>query len=217
MLREIRYHVEANGMRHFGFSDLACNGNPLALERFCDSLIDAGLDIVWYSYAIILPSLSTRLFQKMRASGCSAINFGLESASDRVLELMEKYYTGDLAERVIRDCHRSGIQVGLNIIVGYPGETRQYHMDTLAFLERNAPFISRIGNVGTLLLAENSRIERTPKDYGVILDSQNGTWITMDGNTVEERNRRLEEVLLLLSDLGLKPVVVNREPCEGEK
>ena len=214
---EIKYHIKRYGITHFGFNDLICNGSPKALERLCEVMIQENLNILWWSYAVIRRGLTAELFKKMRASGCVSVNFGMESASTKVLKMMNKYYTQEIAEETIRNCARAGIQTAINIIVGFPGETRKEHQETMEFLKRNKDYLHTVVNLGTLMLSPGTKISTFPEDFGVKIDEVRGTWYSDDGNNIDERNRRLEEVRYLLHQLNIPLVIINREMCAGDE
>lgn len=58
-------------------------------------------------------------------TGCEHVFLGIESLSQRVLDLMNKKITVDQALRAIDLCRRYGILVFGSFIVGSPGETRE--------------------------------------------------------------------------------------------
>jgi hypothetical protein len=213
---EMKHHIQRYGITHFGFNDLICNGSPKNLERLCDLIVEENLNILWWSYAVVRRGLTAQLFRKMRASGCVSLNFGMESASDKVLKLMNKYFNQEIAEETVRNCARAGIQTSINVIVGFPGETRTEHQETLDFLKRNRDYIHSVVNVGTLMLSPGTYLSMHPEEFGIKIDHERGTWYTDDGNTIDERNRRLEEVRQLLFQLNLPLVIVNRELIAGE-
>lgn len=215
-IAEMKYHIKRYGIRKFHFNDLVCDGNPKALMKFCEEVVKSKLEIEWWSYALIHPKMNFEMFKKMYESGCRGLLFGLESASDKVLKLMNKYYDSETAERVIRDCAKSGIHTAINIIVGFPGETLEDFEDTLNFIKRNREYISSIGNLSTLVLSPGTLVTTRPDLFGVKIDKERKTWYDDVGNTLEERNRKLDECYTLLKKLGLEVAVVNRELAEGE-
>ena len=211
VLAEMKRDMEQYGISHFHFNDLICNGNPRKLEQLADSIVEQQLDVMWWSYGVVRRGLSPELFAKLRASGCSALVFGLESGSDKVLRLMNKYYDAAEAEQVLHDCAGAGLNTAINIIVGFPGETRVEHQQTLDFIERNRKVIHRVVNLGTCLLTPGAELYQNPEKFGIKQDEQGRTWYTDDGNTIDERNRRLNEVQQLLDRLGIPRVIINRE------
>ncbi len=210
VISEFKRNIDKFGISSFHFNDLVCNGNLRKLGELCDRIVEEELDVMWWSYAVVRKKMTPELFAKLRASGCSALVFGLESGSDKVLKAMNKYYTAEDAEGVLRDCHEAGINTAINIIVGFPGETRAEHQETLDFITRNKDNIDRVVNLGTTLRSPGAEIYADPDKFGIKLDDR-GTWYTDDGNTVEERNRRLDEVQHLLDECRIPRLIINRE------
>lgn len=61
--------------------------------------------------------------EAMRAGGVRAIQPGIESFSNQVLQLMRKGCTGLQNIQLLRWCEELGIQVGWNLLTGFPGES----------------------------------------------------------------------------------------------
>ena len=83
------------------------------------------LGLVWCSGAMIR-ALDEEMVQAMAESGCYKLTLSPESGSERVLrDLMRKPLQLELVKPAIDLCHRYGISVHSDFIVGYPGETRE--------------------------------------------------------------------------------------------
>jgi radical SAM superfamily enzyme YgiQ (UPF0313 family) len=208
---EIRSHVERQDVRFFHFNDLLCNGNLKKLERFCEALAEAKLGIEWCSYAIVRRGMTDEIYHKLYASGCRHLFFGVESGSDRVLKLMNKHYTAEVAAQNLRDCAEAGIEAHVNIIVGFPGEGEEEHLETLEFIQDNARWISSFPNVGGMSVSPGSKIERQPDAFGIEID-ETGEWTREDdGNSPEIRRLRVQEVLQLAHELDKKVGTINMD------
>ena len=167
VVEEIKFHASRYGVRDFEFNDLLCNGNVKHLEEICDLIIENKLNIRWTSYAAIREGMSPELCKKIHESGCRYICYGMESASDVVLKKMNKRYTSDLAEKVIRNTHNAGIGTGINIIIGHPGESEKEFRKTCAFVERNKDFIDQVTNVSTCFIMLNTELINNLDKFGV--------------------------------------------------
>jgi radical SAM superfamily enzyme YgiQ (UPF0313 family)/glycosyltransferase involved in cell wall biosynthesis len=62
--------------------------------------------------------------KSLRAAGCRTVWIGAESGSQRILDAMEKGVRVTQITEAARHLHAAGIQVGLFLQFGYPGETR---------------------------------------------------------------------------------------------
>jgi hypothetical protein len=79
-----------------------------------------------------------------RAAGLVRLTTGLESGSQRMLELMQKGTDLEVTSRFIRDASGVGISVRVTMIVGYPGELASDVAASAAFLARHRRYIDRV-------------------------------------------------------------------------
>lgn len=146
------------GLTALNFNDQAINWNTKLLGEICDWLLTECPDLIWSANAGITPKLDRPVLDRVREAGCTQLNFGLESGSDAVLRLMGKGFTRELASRIVRDTSEADIKVGLNLIVGYPGETREDFEATCSFVTEHASWITQIQTVNPLMLNHGSPI-----------------------------------------------------------
>jgi radical SAM superfamily enzyme YgiQ (UPF0313 family) len=117
--------------------------------------VESGLKFRWTFQA------STDLFCRMSdddvrllaSAGVSHIGFGTESASEEVLEMMNKphQHIPDMFETA-RKCQMSGIKATFNLIVGYPGETESHRAETfrvMGEISRQFPNVNFSPNIFT--------------------------------------------------------------------
>jgi threonylcarbamoyladenosine tRNA methylthiotransferase MtaB len=71
------------------------------------------------------------------AKVCKHFHIPLQSGSDKILRLMRRRYTTADYERLIRDIHARAPHagIGVDVIVGFPGETNEIFETTYNFLE----------------------------------------------------------------------------------
>jgi radical SAM superfamily enzyme YgiQ (UPF0313 family) len=146
------------------FNDRIFNADIDRLRKLCDLLYEKEYAGSWSCYAAIRPEMNEELLKKMRRAGCLVIAYGVESGSARVLRLMKKEYAPEQASRVIRDTYRSGIEIELELMTDFPGETDEDFQQTLAFLEENFPFIHSI-RINQFELYEGCDVYLNPSQY----------------------------------------------------
>ena len=78
----------------------------------------------------------------MRKAGCIKLAYGIESASPRMLEYIDKRITQEQASKIIRETHEAGIWVGLNLITGMPTEKEEDIEATINFLKEHNKYIN---------------------------------------------------------------------------
>jgi len=211
IFEEIKYHkmreISLNPhLGHIGFIDLMFNGNIKYLVEFCDLMIKERMDIKWSANMIIRPEMDRDVIRKMRDSGCEHIIFGIESGSQRVLNLMKKHYRIEDADRIIRDMHNAGICVTGNFMFGFPGETENDFKETLAFITRNSGSLDRAYPSRTYCAIEEfSYLSGHLEEFGIKPNPPNHLfWESVDGtNTYPERLRRCREFSRLASSLNI--------------
>jgi radical SAM superfamily enzyme YgiQ (UPF0313 family) len=76
--------------------------------------------------------------------GMRRVSFGLESGSQRLLDLMRKGSSVEANAAFIREAHEAGLSVRCTMFKGFPGETEEDMAATAAFLERHAPYLDRV-------------------------------------------------------------------------
>jgi len=79
----------------------------------------------------------------MRKAGFCSIGWGLESGSQRVLDLMNKGISIHSASRILEASKRNKISNSCMIILNFPGETAQDIEKTIGFLKDHAGYIDR--------------------------------------------------------------------------
>jgi hypothetical protein len=205
---EIEYHTKNHQITDFAFKDLLCNGNMPQLNLLCDLIINSGLKINWNSQAIPRKEMTYEFLCKLKKSGCEALIYGVESFSNNVLTQMRKLFTGEIAEKVLKDTHQAGIKAQINIIVGFPGETESDFKETCEAIKRTRDYITQIGAVSVCLVNNDSALDLHYEDYGLIMPDdpviRAKKWASADGkNTYQVRKERAENIINLIERIGL--------------
>lgn len=206
---EIRYHIQNNpDIKHIEFLDLLFNGNMKNLDEFCDLMISKPIkaDLKWHANVIIRPEMTSELLVKMKKAGCSHLTYGIESGSQRVLDLMRKRYKVEDADRVLKYTNEAGIEVTCNFMFGFPGEEEEDFQQTLDFLRCNAKYITTAYPSRSYCTIEpHSYLEKHMEEFNMISNPVNNTyWESKDGrNTYPERMKRCENFSSIASSLGV--------------
>ena len=196
LIDEVERHVNmlraaSRSRPHINFSDSLINGRPATLERFCQMILDRGIDFSWGGMALLREEMTLELMTLMRKAGWIEVMWGLESGSSGTLKLMrKKLFSPELAERVIRDAASLGVDQCTNVIVGFPGETEEQFAETVDFVRHMSPYFRTIG-LPMMEIRRNSFVYDNPRQFGVADPRVSMLWQTEDGsNTIEVRQRR---------------------------
>ena len=212
ILEEFKNGVEQFGVRNFFTADSLLNGDHKNLETLMDMIATSGLNLRWGGYARVDKRLSSGLLKKMAAAGCTYLAFGLESGSQKILNLMNKKISVEQASKNFRDAFNAGIMVNVNLIVGFPGEDENDVGQTLEFLEQHKDCINEVNTGETMGISREMTLWSNAGNFGVVtdengapkMDGPNG-WMTADGsNTFQIRRIRLMRVRRSLGEMGIK-------------
>ncbi len=170
VLEDIEALKEKYGTSHIVLVDNSITVR--SLREISRGLIDRELEVNWTCYTRYTKSYKPEFCRQLAESGCRAIWFGLESASQRVLERMDKGTTVEVSKDATRNCLEAGISVDLFCMVGFPGETSEEALETLAFILEIREKIIELNCLYSLepfALDSCSKVGTTPEDYGVTI------------------------------------------------
>jgi radical SAM superfamily enzyme YgiQ (UPF0313 family) len=110
----------------------ADKGHCLAV---CAEILRRGLAVKWTSFARV-DTVSVEVLERMKAAGCTAVSFGIESANPGILKTIKKGITLAQVEAAVRMCAKAGVTPFASFILGLPGETPETIAETMAFGKR---------------------------------------------------------------------------------
>ena len=194
--------IEKYDIHYFSFIGSAVNGNFMYFKKLLSHILKSGLKFLWGCSIRLDKRFDSTIISDMARAGCDYVNTGLESAAPAILHKMNKYIDIPIAERIIRDLNEVGIDVAINIIAGFPGETEDDHQHTIDFIRRNGKYIKKV-HVSPCQIFEGSQLCNFPELYGISSSKNNDcdNWVTIDGkNTNSIRQRRVQEMINVLND-----------------
>jgi radical SAM superfamily enzyme YgiQ (UPF0313 family) len=218
IFREIRHQLDTyKDVHFFTFNDHSINANMASFLQFIELAIELKKEkspgrsnyarFSWKAAAVIREGMDLAFIKKIKDSGCIELEFGIESASSRVRQLMKKPpYDISLIERIIRDTADSGISVRANFMFGFPGETEKDFEESLAFLARNKDYFSQVHPSETFChIDPNTYLFNHAADFGVKEYKENSLyWESEDRtNIYPERLRRHQQFCQLATSLNI--------------
>ena len=208
IVEELMFLKREYSINKFQLNDLLCNGNLNELEKTCDLIIKNKLKVELFGYFTIRKDMNIKLLKKMKKAGYVSTHYGFESGSNRVLKLMNKKYTSEDAEILIRKTKNVGIKVIINIIVGFPGERKEDFNKTIEFIKRNKHYIDIIGNVSICFIMRGSMIYKYPERFGFTLTSNPEKWYGNYNNRII-RTKKAIQIIKLINKLGIELGIKN--------
>lgn len=122
------------GQNGFHFVDEAAP--PALMRALAIEIIRRKLAVSWWTNVRFEKSFTRDLCLLLKASGCIAISGGLEVASDRLLELIQKGITIAQVARVNKNFTEAGIMVHAYLMYGFPTQTAQETIDSLEMVRQ---------------------------------------------------------------------------------
>ncbi len=123
--------------REFGIEDFLFWSESFTLNRnFAESvaleIINRNLNVRWVCNSRV-DNVDLPLLRTFKKAGCWMIGYGIESGSQRTLDLMRKKTTIKQAVDAVKMSHQAGLDVTGHCVIGYPGETLEDMRKTVKF------------------------------------------------------------------------------------
>ncbi len=160
-LENIKKTIIRSGAKHVCFID-----DMISRERL-DAIAKMmkPLGVTWWCQ--LRPTRDLRgHFQELQASGLRSIAWGVESGSQRILNLMKKGTTVENIPLILKESHDAGIKNMVYIMFGFPTETKEEFGQTLAFLQQNTSVIDLV-STAVFGLQKRSTIYQNPAQFGI--------------------------------------------------
>ncbi len=116
-------------VKEFFFDDDTFNINGPRTIELCEKLKPLGL--TWSCTSRVTTSYET--LKAMKEAGCRLLIVGFESGDPQILKNIKKGATVERAREFTRDCHKLGLVIHGDFILGLPGETEASIRNTINF------------------------------------------------------------------------------------
>ncbi len=154
-----------HAVRYFSFNDEAL---PPSLLRRISAEWDRPSNVFFTGLIKFEKFFEPNDFQQAFDMGFRALFVGLESASERVLDLMQKSTSLEVITRNLADATEAGISMHCFLFFGFPGEHHEDAIETINFIKNHTGIISSFG-AGVFSLEHNAPIMRRLSEHGVSL------------------------------------------------
>lgn len=167
MVRELELLQHEFGVHHIVFQDDAMTLDVEATKELCRLIIERGLSFGIFG-TTRTDACDAELFSLMSQAGFYGVSMGIESGSQRMLDLMCKRNTVEQNEAAINMAHAAGLSVCALIVQNYPGETVADRQATIDFLNRTKP--CDVGTIGCTWVLPGTKLYSQMKKEGKIGD-----------------------------------------------
>jgi radical SAM superfamily enzyme YgiQ (UPF0313 family) len=192
----------------------------------CDEIIKRNLKLKWTSFARV-DTVSEEMLTKMKAAGCSAVSFGVESGNPEILKTIKKGITLEQVIEAVQICNRAGVIPHASFILGLPGETPKTIKKTMAFGKQ----LKDLGvSFGFHLLAPfpGTEVREKSSKFGIHILTNDWTQYHANRAIVETPavNRKMldsivteweDEYNRLLADIKARMQIGDAKPAEADQ
>src|SRR6267154_763532 len=190
LLQEMDHLNETYGVSDFSLTHDLFTVNRHKVMEFCEAVEDRGY--TWKCSAR-MDCVNEDLLQRMSASGCRSIYYGIEAGSARMQKISKKHLDLSLFDPILSATQRLGMSATVSYITGYPEESEIDQNATLdmigdCFERDSAPLNVQLHLLtpepGTELLTDNRHRIR----YDGHISDFNFPSLESDDGAVIERN-----------------------------
>ena len=158
--------IAQTGETGFHFVDEAAP--PSLMKALALEILKRKLVVTWWTNIRFEKNFTQDLCLLLKASGCIAVSGGLEVASDRLLQLIDKGVSVAQVAQVTQSFTQAGILVHSYLMYGYPTQTEQETIDSLEMVRQLFELgILQSGFWHQFALTAHSPIGENPEDYGI--------------------------------------------------
>ncbi len=148
VLLEMQEQSRRHNTTNFLFLDLKLNSYPDMIRGIASEIHRYVHGAEWIGTVHVDQrkdnGLSRRDLKAAAAGGMRRISFGLESGSQRLLDMMDKGCSVEVNSEFLRNAHEAGLSVRCTMFKGFPGETAEDMELTAKFLADHAPYLDRV-------------------------------------------------------------------------
>lgn len=137
IMEEIGILIERYGAKEINLEADTLTLNKPFLSALCDGLISSGISkrIAWTCESRV-DTIDAELLRKMKQAGCWQISYGVETGTQRLLDLIHKGITLERIERTFAFTKQIGITIRAFYMLGLPTETREESLRTISLAKR---------------------------------------------------------------------------------
>ena len=137
---EVEHLVNNYGAKGIYFREDNFTLDKKRTEQFCKLMMDRGLQDIQWACETRVDNMTMGRIRRMAQAGCRAFYLGVESGSERVLELVNKKICVPQIRDVITWGKKYGINCYASLITGVPGERIEDFLETEKLMTELNPY-----------------------------------------------------------------------------
>lgn len=133
IISHVKHLIERYNVGFVSFGDENFGSNKRHVDEILEKI--KPLDILWSVAGVRVRSVNLDLLKRMKAAGCVAVFYGMETGSPKILEVMEKKATRQDNLNAAKWTEEAGLFTIYQMIIGMPGEDENTIGETIDFLK----------------------------------------------------------------------------------
>lgn len=132
VVHEMKQWIDLYQVKSIRFIDDTFTLNKSRVVELCQEIIKNNIKVEWACLSRT-DNLDAELLGWMKKAGCKRIYFGMESGSQRMLDIYKKNVNIEEALKALHLCREAGIETAAFFMSGHPQENDKDFEETLAF------------------------------------------------------------------------------------
>lgn len=159
--------IAQTGENGFHFVDEAAP--PSVMKEVALEILKRNLIVTWWTNIRFEKTFTYDLCYLLAKSGCVAVSGGLEVASNRLLNLIQKGVSVEQVAQVCQNFSQTGIMVHAYLMYGFPSQTVQETVDSLEMVRQLFQAgVIQSGFWHQFALTAHSPVGVNPEKFGII-------------------------------------------------
>lgn len=131
LMERLKYIIDRYNVGFVDFGDENFGTDKKWLREFCESIKQ--FDVLWRVAGMRVNCISPEYLYLMREVGCSAVYFGMETGSEKMLQIMEKKVKLEDNYNALKWINETRLNTTIQLVLAMPGETPETIKETARF------------------------------------------------------------------------------------
>jgi anaerobic magnesium-protoporphyrin IX monomethyl ester cyclase len=141
VLEHILFLKKAQNIRSFRFIDDTFTAIPSRVIKICKLMIEHEVNLPWTCLSRA-DTLDEEMLHWMKKAGCIRLNIGIESGSQRILDILDKGINAEEALANVQRAKKAGLELMGFFLTGIPGETDEDVEASISFAKKAFDYVS---------------------------------------------------------------------------
>lgn len=192
------------------------------VAKIADLIIKRRLNIIWTTYSKFDTKFTINLCKKILRSGCEMLSFGLESANQRVNDLMNKGVSIATVIENLNVFRKLHFGCAIGAMIGFPGETEPEMQHTADFLNSYINENKGIaGYISIFSLNARSYVYNNPQEYGISFIENADEYLYKENYDYKSTNRvpyeRMMQIASAVNTKSMSKVIFRSPDIQGDR